>query len=67
MKRWLALLPIVVLVALAVFLMTQMDRMAGIPPPGRPIAPTPWSASRSRKRRSCPFWSTARRATTFWT
>lgn len=39
MKRWLALLPIVVLVALAVFLMTQMDRMAGDPAAGPTYRP----------------------------
>lgn len=39
MKRWLALLPIVVLVALAVFLMTQMDRMAGDPAAGPAYRP----------------------------
>jgi len=39
MKRWLALLPIVVLVALGVFLMTQMDRMAGDPAAGPTYRP----------------------------
>ena len=39
MKRWLALLPIVVLAALGVFLMTQMDRMAGDPAAGPTYRP----------------------------
>lgn len=39
MKRWLALLPILALVALAVFLMTQMDRMAGDPAAGPTYKP----------------------------
>jgi cytochrome c biogenesis protein CcmG/thiol:disulfide interchange protein DsbE len=39
MKRWLALVPIVVLVALGVFLMTQMDRMAGDPAAGPTYRP----------------------------
>lgn len=39
MKRWLALLPIAVLVVLAVFLMTQMGRMAGEPGAGPTYKP----------------------------
>ncbi|MBN9481200.1 MAG: DsbE family thiol:disulfide interchange protein [Bordetella sp.] len=39
MKRWLALLPIVVLAALGIFLMTQMDRMAGDPAAGPTYRP----------------------------
>lgn len=39
MKRWLALLPIAVLIALAAFLMTQMDRMAGDPAAGPTYRP----------------------------
>ena len=39
MKRWLALLPIAVLAALGVFLMTQMDRMAGDPAAGPTYKP----------------------------
>ena len=39
MKRWLALAPIVVLAALGIFLMTQMDRMAGDPAAGPTYKP----------------------------